>query len=101
MFLSGGQTEEEATRNLDAVNREAQAVGRCPWALSYSFGRALQVGAAAGGGEGGGGHGGVGWDGAGWDDQVEDDAGCCRTNSARRCRWGLHGGEGATHCVST
>lgn len=43
MFLSGGQTEEEATRNLDAVNREAQAVGRCPWALSFSFGRALQA----------------------------------------------------------
>mgnify|MGYP001807138298 CR=1 FL=1 len=44
MFLSGGQTEEEATINLDAVNREAQAVGRCPWVLSFSFGRALQVG---------------------------------------------------------
>ncbi|PNW86605.1 hypothetical protein CHLRE_02g093450v5 [Chlamydomonas reinhardtii] len=43
MFLSGGQTEEEATINLDAVNREAQAVGRCPWVLSFSFGRALQA----------------------------------------------------------
>ncbi|PNH10678.1 Fructose-bisphosphate aldolase B [Tetrabaena socialis] len=43
MFLSGGQTEEEATRNLNAINLEAQAAGRCPWALSFSFGRALQA----------------------------------------------------------
>ncbi|KAG2500563.1 hypothetical protein HYH03_001334 [Edaphochlamys debaryana] len=43
MFLSGGQTEEEATRNLDALNREARRAGRCPWALSFSFGRALQA----------------------------------------------------------
>ncbi|GIL56530.1 hypothetical protein Vafri_11881 [Volvox africanus] len=43
MFLSGGQTEEEATINLDAINKEARVVGRCPWALSFSFGRALQA----------------------------------------------------------
>lgn len=43
MFLSGGQTEEEATLNLNAINREAAAAGRCPWSLSFSFGRALQV----------------------------------------------------------
>jgi fructose-bisphosphate aldolase class I len=38
MFLSGGQTEEEATLNLDAINR----IQGNPWHLSFSFGRALQ-----------------------------------------------------------
>ncbi|MBN3771252.1 class I fructose-bisphosphate aldolase [Burkholderia sp. Se-20378] len=37
-FLSGGQTPEEATAHLDAMNRVA---GR-PWLLSFSYGRALQ-----------------------------------------------------------
>lgn len=43
MFLSGGQTEEEATLNLDALNRLANSSGRVPWAMSFSFGRALQA----------------------------------------------------------
>jgi fructose-bisphosphate aldolase, class I len=37
VFLSGGQSEVEATENLNAINR----VGG-PWALSFSYGRALQ-----------------------------------------------------------
>ena len=37
-FLSGGQTPEEATANLDALNRMPQQ----PWELSFSYGRALQ-----------------------------------------------------------
>lgn len=37
-FLSGGQTPEEATNNLNALNR----LGGAPWALSFSYGRALQ-----------------------------------------------------------
>jgi len=37
-FLSGGQTPAEATANLDAMNRLAPL----PWALSFSYGRALQ-----------------------------------------------------------
>lgn len=37
-FLSGGQTPEEATANLDALNR----AGPQPWLLSFSYGRALQ-----------------------------------------------------------
>ena len=37
-FLSGGQTPEEATANLDSINR----LGPQPWQLSFSFGRALQ-----------------------------------------------------------
>jgi fructose-bisphosphate aldolase class I len=38
VFLSGGQTDEQATARLDALNR----VGHQPWELSFSFGRALQ-----------------------------------------------------------
>ena len=38
-FLSGGQTPEEATANLNAMN--AMFPG-APWELSFSFGRALQ-----------------------------------------------------------
>jgi len=37
-FLSGGQTPAEATAHLDAINRLRPQ----PWALSFSFGRALQ-----------------------------------------------------------
>eukprot|EP00904_Undaria_pinnatifida_P009402 jgi/Undpi1/5592/HiC_scaffold_2.g00868.m1 len=44
-FLSGGQSEEEATVNLDLINRTAaEDVGRRhPWAMSFSFGRSLQA----------------------------------------------------------
>jgi len=38
-FLSGGQTPEEATANLNAMNAMA---GNSPWQLSFSYGRALQ-----------------------------------------------------------
>jgi fructose-bisphosphate aldolase class I len=38
VFLSGGQTPTEATANLDAMNK----LGKHPWELSYSYGRALQ-----------------------------------------------------------
>ena len=40
VFLSGGQSEVEATENLNAINR----VGG-PWPLSFSYGRALQASA--------------------------------------------------------
>ena len=40
-FLSGGQTEIEATKNLNAMNKLPQELR--PWKLSFSFGRALQV----------------------------------------------------------
>merc|ERR1712121_251247 len=42
-FLSGGQSEEEATIHLDAVNKST--VAKKPWALTFSFGRALQASA--------------------------------------------------------
>ncbi|KAI5063414.1 hypothetical protein GOP47_0021961 [Adiantum capillus-veneris] len=38
MFLSGGQSEEEATLNLNAMN---ELDTKKPWTLSFSFGRAL------------------------------------------------------------
>jgi fructose-bisphosphate aldolase, class I len=38
-FLSGGQSDEEATAHLDAMNR----LGDLPWCLSFSYGRALQA----------------------------------------------------------
>ena len=37
-FLSGGQTEREATEHLSLMNQ----VGGLPWALTFSYGRALQ-----------------------------------------------------------
>lgn len=37
-FLSGGQTPQQATANLNAIN----TIGYQPWLLSFSFGRALQ-----------------------------------------------------------
>ncbi|MGH3343587.1 MAG: class I fructose-bisphosphate aldolase [Carbonactinosporaceae bacterium] len=42
-FLSGGQSDETATRHLDAMNRR----GPQAWALTFSFGRALLEGALA------------------------------------------------------
>ncbi|MDR3500001.1 MAG: fructose-bisphosphate aldolase class I [Parvibaculum sp.] len=39
VFLSGGQSDEDATAHLNAMN----AIGGLPWALSFSYGRALQA----------------------------------------------------------
>ena len=39
VFLSGGQDERRATEHLDAINR---LPGAKPWAISFSYGRALQ-----------------------------------------------------------
>jgi len=41
VFLSGGQSEEEATQNLNAMN-QLTGIPK-PWALSFSYGRALQA----------------------------------------------------------
>ncbi len=40
-FLSGGQTDEQATENLSLMN----AMGNLPWKLTFSYGRALQAAA--------------------------------------------------------
>jgi fructose-bisphosphate aldolase class I len=39
VFLSGGQSDEDATSHLNAMNR----LGPHPWELSFSYGRALQA----------------------------------------------------------
>jgi fructose-bisphosphate aldolase class I len=44
VFLSGGQSDEQATARLSAMN----AVGPHPWQLSFSYGRALQAPALKG-----------------------------------------------------
>ncbi len=41
VFLSGGQSEEEATQHLKLMNRNRDV----PWQLSFSYGRALQASA--------------------------------------------------------
>jgi fructose-bisphosphate aldolase class I len=38
-FLSGGQSDTDATAHLDAMNR----IGGLPWRLTFSYGRALQA----------------------------------------------------------
>ena len=38
-YLSGGQSDEEATAHLDAMNK----IGGFPWKMTFSFGRALQA----------------------------------------------------------
>jgi fructose-bisphosphate aldolase class I len=40
-FLSGGQSDEQATENLSLMNQ----VGGLPWKLTFSYGRALQAAA--------------------------------------------------------
>ena len=37
--MSGGQSEIEATQNLNAINNVS---GPSPWTLTFSYGRALQ-----------------------------------------------------------
>jgi fructose-bisphosphate aldolase class I len=39
VFLSGGQSDEDATAHLNEMNR----IGGAPWELSFSYGRALQA----------------------------------------------------------
>ncbi|MGA7482149.1 MAG: class I fructose-bisphosphate aldolase [Bradyrhizobium sp.] len=38
-FLSGGQSDEEATAHLNAINK----IGGLPWKVTFSYGRALQA----------------------------------------------------------
>ena len=40
-FLSGGQSDQEASANLNQLNK----IGGAPWPLTYSYGRALQMAA--------------------------------------------------------
>ena len=38
-YLSGGQSDQDATAHLDAMNR----IGGFPWKMTFSYGRALQA----------------------------------------------------------
>jgi fructose-bisphosphate aldolase class I len=40
VFLSGGQSDADATANLNAMNAPGK---KHPWILSFSYGRALQA----------------------------------------------------------
>ena len=40
-FLSGGQSDEDATANLNAMNKIL--INNSPWNLTFSYGRALQA----------------------------------------------------------
>jgi fructose-bisphosphate aldolase class I len=40
-FLSGGQSDAQATENLSLINQ----IGGVPWKLTFSYGRALQAAA--------------------------------------------------------
>src|SRR5258708_24855966 len=42
VFLSGGQSPDEAAKNLREINKFAEVSERVSWQLSFSFGRALQ-----------------------------------------------------------
>jgi fructose-bisphosphate aldolase, class I len=49
-FLSGGQSPEQASAHLNAMNRTGapgRFAGRLPWTLTFSFGRAIQQPALA------------------------------------------------------
>ena len=41
VFLSGGESDDSVTANLNAINQRVAEVG-APWELSFSFGRSLQ-----------------------------------------------------------
>jgi fructose-bisphosphate aldolase class I len=42
-FLSGGQSDEQATAHLNAMNRIGGLHSSLPWRLTFSYGRALQA----------------------------------------------------------
>ena len=46
VFLSGGQTPDQATENLAAITKRAKEVS-APWPLTFSYARALQEEALA------------------------------------------------------
>jgi len=41
-FLSGGQSDREATAHLNSMNRRAAEMGGLPWEVTFSYARALQ-----------------------------------------------------------
>jgi len=79
-FLSGGQTEVEATVNLNAMNAQ---FGPNPWKLSFSYGRALQASALKA------------WSGQAANEAAARDALLVRARLNSQACAGTYGGEGA------
>jgi fructose-bisphosphate aldolase class I len=83
MFLSGGQSEEEASLNLNAMN--AMHDVKRPWTLSFSYGRALQQSVLAA------------WSGKLENEKVAQDALLERASANSRAGLGTYtGGSGST-----
>ena len=80
-FLSGGQTEVEATVNLGAMNAQ---FGPNPWKLSFSYGRALQASALKA------------WGGKAENEAAARDALLQRARLNGQACAGTYAGEGAT-----
>lgn len=70
-FLSGGQSEEEASVHLNAIN---QVPLHRPWKLTFSYGRALQASALAA------------WKGQAANKQAAQDAFCSRAKVSPHMR---------------
>jgi len=78
MFLSGGQSEEEASRNLNAMNALQTKI---PWSLSFSYGRALQASCLDA------------WKGDKANVQKAQEAFLVRAKANSEAQWGKYGGS--------
>ena len=83
VFLSGGQGDDEAVENLDAINRQGAKAG-APWELSFSYGRGLQAAPLKA------------WSGEVANLQKARDAFHARARAASLARQGIYATEGAT-----
>eukprot|EP01118_Nematostelium_gracile_P009492 TRINITY_DN3208_c0_g1_i1.p1 TRINITY_DN3208_c0_g1~~TRINITY_DN3208_c0_g1_i1.p1 ORF type:complete len:357 (-),score=131.37 TRINITY_DN3208_c0_g1_i1:47-1117(-) len=77
-FLSGGQSEEEASRNLNAMNALQTKI---PWSLSFSYGRALQASCLDA------------WKGQKANVKAAQDAFLVRAKANSEAQWGKYGGS--------
>ncbi|KAM8848490.1 fructose-bisphosphate aldolase B [Synchiropus picturatus] len=85
-FLSGGQSEEEASLNLNAINRVP--IHR-PWKLTFSYGRALQASALAA------------WQGKAANKAAAQEAFCKRAKTNGLAAKGEYNPSGATDSAAT
>lgn len=85
-FLSGGQSEEEASLNLNAMN---QLPLHRPWKVSFSYGRALQASALAA------------WRGQAANKKAAQDAFVTRAKVTNVKLKILHVGNIVLHCVAS
>ena len=83
VFLSGGQGDDEAVENLDAINRQGAKSG-APWELSFSYGRGRQAAPLKA------------WSGEVANVESAKDAFHARARAASLARQGIYAREGAT-----